>query len=128
MLSYGYRVTALLNDARLAPGGRAVSTYRTHPRALGSSEPLAPGSTRFIIDFSGGDLAYYDAQPSLVEVVPSASNGRITRSFLTANPHVRGFRAGIDVQIDPGQSADLRAFLKSGSRTLTETWTFPWRT
>ena len=127
MLTYGYRITALLNDARLAPGGRAVATYRTHPRALGSADPLAPGSTRFIIDFSGGDLAYYQADPSLVEVVPSASNGRITRSFLTANPHIHGFRAGIDVQIDPGQSSDLRAFLKAGNRALTETWTFPWR-
>ncbi|HLJ72851.1 MAG TPA: glucan biosynthesis protein [Roseiarcus sp.] len=126
-LSYGYRITALLNDARLAPGGRAVATYRTHPRALGSIEPLAPGSTRFIIDFSGGDLAYYQAQPSLVEVVPSASKGKITRSFLTANPHIQGFRAGVDVQIDPGQASDLRAFLKAGNRALTETWTFPWR-
>ena len=126
-LTYGYRITALLNDARLSPGGRAVATYRTHPHALGSAEPLAPGSTRFIIDFSGGDLAYYQADPSLVEVVPSASNGKITRSFLTANPHIHGFRAGIDVQIDPGQSSDLRAFLKAGNRALTETWTFPWR-
>ncbi len=126
-LSYAYRITALLNDARLTPGGRAVATYRTHPRALGSSEPLAPGSTRFIIDFSGGDLAYYQADPSLVQVVPSASNGKITRSFLTANPHIQGFRAGVDVQIEPGQSSDLRAFLKAGNRALTETWTFPWR-
>ncbi|HYC26088.1 MAG TPA: glucan biosynthesis protein G [Roseiarcus sp.] len=127
MVAYGYRITALMNDARLTPGGRAINTYRTHPRALGSAEPLAPGSTRFIIDFSGGDLGYFGADPALVEVVPSASNGRITRSFLTPNPHIRGFRAGIDVQIEPGQSCDLRAFLKSGNRALTETWTFPWR-
>ena len=126
-ITYGYRITALMNDARLTPGGRAINTYRTHPRALGSTEPLAPGSTRFIIDFSGGDLGYFSADPAMVEVVPSASNGRITRSFLTPNPHIRGFRAGIDVQIEPGQSCDLRAFLKSGNRALTETWTFPWR-
>jgi periplasmic glucans biosynthesis protein len=31
------------------------------------------------------------------------------------------------VQFDPGQSADLRAFLRTGTRALTETWTFPWR-
>jgi glucans biosynthesis protein len=127
VLTYGYRITALMDDSRLSPGARAVSTYRTHPRALGSAEPLAPGSTRFIIDFSGGDLAYYEADPSLVEVVPSASNGHITRFFLTSNPYVRGFRAGIDVQIEPGQSCDLRTFLKSGAHALTETWTFPWR-
>ncbi|HLW92990.1 MAG TPA: glucan biosynthesis protein, partial [Roseiarcus sp.] len=126
-VTYGYRITSLMNDARLTPGGRAINTYRTHPRALGSPEPLAPGSTRFIIDFSGGELGYFAADPALVEVVPSASSGKITRSFLTPNPHIRGFRAGIDVQIDPGQSSDLRAFLKSGNRALTETWTFPWR-
>jgi glucans biosynthesis protein len=40
---------------------------------------------------------------------------------------VHGFRGGVDVLIDPGQSCDLRAFLKSGNRALTETWTFPWR-
>jgi glucans biosynthesis protein len=43
------------------------------------------------------------------------------------NPHIQGFRAIIDVELDPGQSTDLRAFLRAGNRTLTETWTFPWK-
>jgi glucans biosynthesis protein len=126
-MSYGYRITALMADSRLTPGGRAISTYRTHPRALGSGEPLAAGATRFLIDFSGGDLGYFLSDPQLVEVVPTTSAGRILRSFLEPNNHVRGFRAGIDVQIDPGQSCDLRAFLKAGNHALTETWTYPWR-
>jgi glucans biosynthesis protein len=111
----------------LTPGARAISTDRTRPRALGSSESPAPGATRFLIDFSGGDLAYFLSDPTLVEVVPTTSAGRITRSFLAPNSHVRGFRAAIDVQIDPGQSCDLRVFLRGGNRALTETWTFPWR-
>lgn len=127
MLTYGYRITALMNDARLTPGGRAIATYRTRPHALGSAEVLAPGATRFLIDFSGGDLAYFLSDPTLVEVVPTVSAGRITRSFLAPNSHARGFRAAIDVQIDPGQSCDLRVFLKGANRALTETWTFPWR-
>jgi glucans biosynthesis protein len=32
----------------------------------------------------------------------------------------------MDVQLEPGQSTDLRAFLRAGNRTLTETWTCPW--
>jgi glucans biosynthesis protein len=36
-------------------------------------------------------------------------------------------RAGVDVAIDPGQSTDLRVFLRAGPKALTETWTFPWR-
>jgi glucans biosynthesis protein len=43
------------------------------------------------------------------------------------NPQTGGFRAVFDVQLAPGQSGDLRAFLRMGSRALTETWTFPWR-
>jgi periplasmic glucans biosynthesis protein len=126
-MTYGYRITALMNDARLTPGARAISTYRTRPHALGSAEILAPGATRFLIDFSGGDLAYFLSDPTLVEIVPTTSAGRITRSFLAPNSHARGFRAAIDVQIDPGQSCDLRVFLKGANRALTETWTFPWR-
>jgi glucans biosynthesis protein len=51
----------------------------------------------------------------------------VLRTFLSPNTHVRGFRAGLDVAVDPGQSSDVRVFLRSGNRALTETWTFPWR-
>jgi glucans biosynthesis protein len=125
--SYGYRLTATLNGKKLSPNGRALNTYQTTAAALGSPEPVTPGSRRFIIDFVGGDLPYYAADPSLVEVVPSTSQGRIVRSFIVPNPHTKGFRAAIDVQLDPAQSTDLRAFLRTGSRALTETWTYPWR-
>jgi glucans biosynthesis protein len=42
------------------------------------------------------------------------------------NEHISGFRAALDVKLDPGQSTDLRLFLKAGNRALTETWTYPW--
>jgi glucans biosynthesis protein len=60
-------------------------------------------------------------------VTATASNGRILRSFLTPNPHLKGFRAGLDVQLEPGQSTDLRLFLRNGSRAITETWTTPFK-
>jgi glucans biosynthesis protein len=125
--NYGYRLIASLNLSRLSPNGRTLNTYQTTAAALGSPEPINPGSRRFIIDFVGDDLRYYFSDPQLVEVVPSTSQGKIVRSFIVPNPHTKGFRAAIDVQLEPGQSTDLRAFLRSGSRALTETWTFPWR-
>lgn len=126
-LTYAYRIVASLNLTRLSPNGRVLNTFQTIATALGSSEPITPGSRRFIVDFTGGDLAFYANDPQLVEVVPSTSQGRIVRSFIVPNPHIGGFRAALDVQLDPGQSTDLRAFLRSGSRALTETWTYPWR-
>ena len=126
-LTYGYRITALTMDQTLSPGGRKVSTFRSASRALGAAESPPPGSTRFLIDFAGGDLSYYMSDPSLLEAVATTSNGKILRTFLTPNAHTRGFRAGVDVAVDSGQSTDLRVFLRAGSRALTETWTFPWR-
>jgi glucans biosynthesis protein len=32
----------------------------------------------------------------------------------------------IDVVLKPGETTDLRLFLRGGGRALTETWTFPW--
>jgi len=126
-LTYAYRITALTMDQVLSPGGRAVATFRVAPRALGAPESPPPGATRLLIDFAGGELSYYMSDPSLVETIATTSNGKILRTFLTPNAHTRGFRAGVDVAVDPGQSTDLRVFLRSGSKALTETWTYPWR-
>ncbi|MBV8474587.1 MAG: glucan biosynthesis protein, partial [Hyphomicrobiales bacterium] len=94
---------------------------------LGAAEAPPPGSTRFLIDFSGGDLSYYLIDPSLVEVVATTSAGSVLRTFLAPNPHISGFRAGLDVAVAPGQSCDVRVFLRAANKALTETWTFPWR-
>ncbi|QCK84651.1 glucan biosynthesis protein G [Phreatobacter aquaticus] len=126
-LTFAYRIVSTTNEARLHPGGYALNTYRTRPVALGSGEPVPPNAARFIIDFVGGDLEYYLPQPDAVQVVPTASNARITRTFLVPNTQTRGFRAGIDVIGDAGQTVDLRVFLRTGSKALTETWTFPWK-
>jgi periplasmic glucans biosynthesis protein len=126
-LAYGYRITSLAMDQSLTPGGRTVATFRVAARALGAPESPPPGATRFLIDFSGGDLSYYMSDPSLVETVATTSAGRILRTWLEPNTHIRGFRAGVDVAVDAGQSADLRVFLRAGPKALTETWTFPWR-
>jgi glucans biosynthesis protein len=126
-VNFGYRIIASLNLARLSPNARAINTFQTNPRALGSSEPREANARRFIIDFAGGDLGYFLHDPGLVEVVPSTSQGRIVRSSVVPNVVTQGMRATIDVQVDAGQTADLRAFLRASDRALTETWTFPWK-
>ena len=55
--------------------------------------------------------------------VATASAGRILRTFLIPNTHIRGFRAGVDVAVDPGQSTGparlpLRAGPKCADRDL----------
>jgi glucans biosynthesis protein len=122
-----YRISSLGDVDQLHPGGRAVNTYQARPKALGSGEQVTAGARRFIVDFGGGDLGYMMQDPERVELVASVSAGRVSRAFLVANPQIEGFRAFIDVVMEPGQTGDLRAFLRTGQRALTETWTYPWR-
>ncbi|MFJ5370301.1 glucan biosynthesis protein [Bosea sp. CER48] len=125
--SFGYKLTAMLDSGDLHPGGRVINTYQAKPKALGSGEPVTDGARRFIVDFAGGDLDYHIKQPEKVEIVPSIAYGRIDRAFIVPNPKTKGFRAFIDVMVEPGQLAEMRAFLRSGGKTLTETWSYPWR-
>jgi periplasmic glucans biosynthesis protein len=125
--TWRYKITATTDEGEITPGGIARNTYRTKPKALGSSEPVTSTMTRFIIDFTDGQLPFFAKAPDQVQVVPSISAGRIVRTFLVPNPQTGGFRAGIDVDVPAGQSADIRAFLRVGNKALTETWTYPWR-
>lgn len=125
-IAFAYRMRAVSSTDRMHPGGKVVNTFQTPARASGSNSPSDPTHRRFLVDFAGGDLAFYLADPSQVQLVPTTSAGQITHTFLVPNEHLQGFRVAMDVKLQPGQSTDLRAYLKSGNRALTETWTFPW--
>jgi glucans biosynthesis protein len=124
--AFAYRITAGLDMPRLAPNGRVVHTFEAPARALGSSEPADANAKRFMVDFAGGDLAYYVNDPAQVEAVATSSKGRVLRTNVIANPHIDGVRAFFDVSVKPGDTSDLRLFLRANGRTLTETWTLPW--
>ena len=127
MLSYRVRA---VGGAPLHPGGRVINTFSVAPLASGTAkaEEEKGGLTRrFLVDFAGGDLDYYRADPSRVEVVASTALGRITHSSVAPNPHIQGLRAAFDVTLEaPGQATDLRVFLRASGRALSETWVYPW--
>jgi glucans biosynthesis protein len=124
--SYAYRLKSLTAGGNLHPGGKVVNTFTAPARASGSAEPAEKGFRRFLIDFAGGNLGFYLVDPALVQLVANASNGRIVATSVIPNEHSGGFRAALDLRIEPGQSTDLRAYLRAGERALTETWTYPW--
>jgi glucans biosynthesis protein len=124
-IGFAYRLRAV-STTTMHPGARVVNTFVAPARASGSNEPTDPTSRRYLIDFAGGELPFYLSDPGAVEVVPWASVGRIAHTSVVPNPHTKGFRAAVDVKLEPGQSTDLRAFLRAGPKALSETWTYPW--
>jgi glucans biosynthesis protein len=128
------------------PGQELLCAYRLH---WGSRMPAEPpsacaamtwtgiggmvggprdgSSTRFVVDFAGGELAKLDRQAN-VEAVVSASRG--TLELVSARPldSIHGWRAMFDLR-PPQKSADsvdLRLFLRLEGRALTEMWLYQW--
>ncbi|GGC63691.1 glucan biosynthesis protein [Chelatococcus reniformis] len=126
-LVYRYAIRAVTDTQALHPGGIAINSYQSAPKALGSAEVVKPNTRRLMVDFNGGELPYWLKDPSKVQVDASISSGRIIRTFIVPNPKTEGFRAGIDIEAPPGQTVDVRVFLRAGTKALTETWIFPWR-
>lgn len=126
-LIYRYSIKSVGSTEGMHAGGQAVNSFQSAPRALGSSEPLHPNTRRLMVDFSGGELAYWLKDPGRVKVDATTSSGRILRTFIAPNARIGGFRAGVDVEAPAGQTVDVRVFLRADNKALTETWIFPWR-
>ena len=125
--TFSYRMRALHDGSNLNDLGRTLNTFNAPAHALGSAEAVGRNTRRFLIDFVGGDLAYHLALPSAVEIVASATNGKILRKFLTPNPAIKGFRAMLDVEVSENDMTMMTCFLQAGHRRLTETWNYTWK-
>jgi glucans biosynthesis protein len=84
-------------------------------------------SRRFVVDFSGGDLALL-GRDAKVEPVISASRGDIEITSARPLESVRGYRATFDLKPTDTDTTpiDIRLYLKAGGRPLTETWLYQW--
>lgn len=125
-LDLAYRITAVIEPRGISPNGIAVATYHTNTKVVGTPDPVKPNERRFLIDFSGQQLAALQGDTKGVELVVSTTKGDILRTFVAPNSYIGGVRAGFDVSLEPGQATDLRAFLLQGNSVMSETWTYPW--
>lgn len=125
--AYSYRMRALQAGFGLHPLGHVINTFSAPARGLGSQEQAAKYSRRFLIDFAGGDMPYYLHDAKLLEVVATATNAKVLRTFVVPNPALKAIRTMIDVQFEEGKVGVVNAFLRAKSRRLTETWDYAWR-
>ena len=98
---------------------RATGRCKRRPRYR---ETAIPPLHAVPIDFAGAALEGLGEDE--VEAVASGNaNVRGLRANAFPNTATQGWRVTLDFErIDPKQPVELRAFLRSGSRTLSETW------
>ncbi|CAM3518473.1 glucan biosynthesis protein [Corallococcus soli] len=114
-LGFSYRLSWGFAPEGVKPTGSVVAATRV---AAGSK----PGARRFVLDFtqSIGDGT------GPVEAVVTASRGQVLHPRAEVHAVTGGYRAAFELMPDGAGPVELRCFLKRGSETLTETWSYLW--
>jgi glucans biosynthesis protein len=118
-VSFAYRMSWFGDDVHHRPPGRVVATRRD----LGGED----GAQRFIVDFEGDQLAKLPASEvvqGVVSIAPEDTGTKLVGVQVMKNDVTQGWRLVFQVQPAGNQALDLRAFLRHGGETLTETWTY----
>lgn len=117
---YAYRLSARLDEHPQTTAFVASTFVHDRPNVDGRRRRI------FIVDFAGGDLAFWLKDASRVEAVVSATRGDVADQKLVAHERIKGFRVFVEVSLPAGESCDLRLYLKTGTRALSETWIDAW--
>jgi len=117
---FAYRVQWQLSGETKPPGAWVAQTRR------GRGYVRKPdGSIGFMIDFEGPNLKNLPPDARLESIVTAGDNGEILEHDAYRNEATGGVRLALRVRrADVNKPVELRAFLRSGGKTLSETWTY----
>lgn len=111
-------------DTQQVPPGAWVTQSRLghgYSRLTAAEQQRQP---QFVLDFGGPALQALPADAPVQAVATADANGRIVEAHAYPNPAQHGWRLTLRVErLDPAQPVELRAFLRHGNDTLSETWT-----
>ncbi len=117
---FAYRIRWQKDNEVKPPLAYVAQTRRGH----GYSRVPDP-SIGFVIDFEGSVFKKLPADAEVEPVVSADSNGEIIESRAFRNDVTGGYRLRLRVKpIDDKKPVEIRAFLRSGTNTLTTTWSY----
>lgn len=100
------------------PMARAVTTLVGRPGAADAE------GYRMVVDFAGEPLAELDPDAEVQAVVSGIEGTRILEQSMHAIESPRLWRLSLLVAPDDGKPVRVRAYLKHGDQTLSETWSY----
>ena len=102
--------------------GHCTNTFVGDGNIIGGGQ--IPGAYRIIVDFTGAELAKLPASAIVQGVVTGLNQTEVLEQFVEYNPAMHNWRLSILARTPEDQGLELRAFLKSGAQTLSETWSY----
>ena len=123
-LHLNYRLYWLANSPFPSDLGIVVATRLGRGGQPG--QPRPKGVRKFMVEFLGGPLADlpYGVKPELVVTTSRGSFGPYQLIEAVPDGVAGHWRAQFDLVVQETDPVELRAFMKSGDKTLTETWLF----
>ena len=125
-MSFSYRMRWFKSPDALPPGIRVTATRTSKP---------SPNERLFILDFAGTALAKLKADAGVDGIVSTGPGAKIKEQQSYKNPVTGGWRLIFRVAMDEGPvlenikpdkraPIELRAYLKLGDGSVSETWSY----
>ncbi len=121
-LNFAYDVSFGKDDMPENSMGTVVQTFIGDGNLIGGGK--VPNAYRIIIDFNGGPLSKLASDAPISSQVTSLDDGEILEHFVEYSEQLKGWRLSILAKPAEKKPLHLRAFLKTDTTTLTETWTY----
>ncbi len=119
-LDFGYRMH-WQKDAETRPPQSWVAQSR---RGLASGQDGA-GAIGFVVDFVGPALRKLPPDAKVDAIVSAGDNGKIVEQRVERNEVSGGYRVVLRAsRVDAAKPLELRLFLQSADRALSETWSY----
>jgi len=118
-----YRLHWLADEPFPSPLARCVATRIGRGGQPGHPRPA--GVRKFAVEFFGPPLAKLPFG-TLPEAVITASRGQLSKAMMEALPNdIAGhWRVVFDLTVDGTEPVEMRCYLKSGQKILSETWLY----
>lgn len=114
-LEYRYRLSALSDEAALAPEARVVATRQAPVDGNDKAR-------RLVVEFEGDTLTRLPQQRP-VEFNVEVNGGKLLRAEVDRMPGSTNRRLFIDIEPESRKTAEIRAFLTADGKRLSETFT-----
>ncbi len=117
-----YRVLWQKENPTRPPHSRVVQTRRGHGW---DAKKVGNNIIAMHVDFEGQALRKLSPEAVVEAIVTTDSNAEVQENVAYRNPVTGGWRLSLKFRrLDDGKPIELRAFLREGNNTLSETWSY----
>ncbi|TKA92096.1 MULTISPECIES: glucan biosynthesis protein G [Halopseudomonas] len=105
-----------------SPMAQAVDSFLGDGTRIGGGD--VEGAVRVVVDFAGGPLSDYPTEAPVAADATALEDGELIEQFVEYVPALERWRLSMLVKPAPDRPLSVRAFLREGDQTLSETWTY----